>query len=138
MKWCVIIYLLVFAITFISACVGTQHSIDDRKMDGFRVTRIDSSSNKVYVIYAKRNDTIFKIVSFREDSDCVKIKANRYYNFELESLFLRNLNGQDLSPNALPHVEGIDYHGVLITLERDSINDLFYAKNLVGLCLTKK
>ncbi|GAA0891922.1 hypothetical protein GCM10009122_16010 [Fulvivirga kasyanovii] len=104
----------------------------------YEVVKLDSL-NDVYLIYAKKGGTLFKIASKRTSKEkCSRIEVGEKYPFYLESLFPRNFKGKyDLSPKSLPHVSGVDFYGTTVTLEPDSINDLFLARNVRGLCFIK-
>ena len=108
----------------------------------YKVVRVDSLKD-VYLIYARRNDSLFKIVSDKElSARCVNIKSGQYYKFSLRSLLYTDLTPEE-KKHSLPglasfdthHMGSLDYDGkgLLITLG-DSIRDLYYAKNITGLC----
>ncbi|MEO5998798.1 MAG: hypothetical protein ABIN89_18655, partial [Chitinophagaceae bacterium] len=105
----------------------------------FRVTKIDFI-NKVYLIYARKDTSLYKIVSAKDSSaNCKNIQVNGEYEFMLHSLFPRQFLGKyDLSPTALPNVDGVIFNDTGITLEKDSVNDLFVAENIKGLCFSQK
>jgi hypothetical protein len=135
-------------IIFLSCCRGTNvietadttPSIELLKVDfnSYEVMKIDSIKN-IYLIYAKKDGFLFKIASKKEETEnCDKIEVNGKYGFHLESLFPKNFLGKyDLSPKSLPHVTGVDFYGTTITLEGDSISDLYIAHNIKGLCFIK-
>jgi len=110
--------------------------------NGYRVTKIDSLKS-VYLVYARRNDTLFKIVSDKNQlTNCNKIKAGRQYRFKLRSLYFTDLTPEEKA-HSIPlatvgnlHSAGIDWDGkgTIIKLEGDSVRDIYYAKNLSGLC----
>ncbi len=96
----------------------------------FEVIKIDSVK-KVYLIYAKRNDSVFKIVSKKECKfKCRNVLIGEKYAFELTSFH-----------NVLPDVRrgtGIKYNDTIIMLEGGNIiRDLFTCKSLDNLCFTK-
>jgi hypothetical protein len=108
-----------------------------------KVHRIVPEKN-IYLIYAKNKDgRIFKIISEKQNVDsCNEIKIGCSYHFDLRSRF----NGDYGDPKGPlagikyvrdPHVTVFDYYGVGVRLEGDSINDLFTAKNIKGLCFLK-
>jgi hypothetical protein len=109
----------------------------------YKVARIDSMQS-IYLIYARRNDTLFKIVSDKQlQPRCTPIKAGQFYPLKLRSLLQTDLTPEEQSSSPLPalldthHMAGLDYDGkgLIVTLEGDSICDLYYARNLTGLCL---
>ncbi|OGX85377.1 hypothetical protein BEN48_14520 [Hymenobacter glacialis] len=96
------------------------------------------------MIYAKKNNVTYKIVSDKAKSaHCTAIKAGQNYNFDLTSLYSSTAKapaGTRYVPTAMAGnlgSKGIDWDGkgTIITLEGDSIRDIFFAKNVVGLCL---
>ncbi|UOQ69915.1 hypothetical protein [Hymenobacter volaticus] len=109
----------------------------------YQVTRIDSLRT-VYLIYARRHDSLFKIVSDKQLVEpCTKITPGATYAFQLRSLLFTDLTPQEKAaslPGLVPfdthHMGGLDYdgQGLIISLEGDSISDLYYAKNVRGLC----
>lgn len=106
----------------------------------YKVYKIDSI-NSYYLIYAKKEDSIFKIVSKKQQfENCNIIKENGEYEFDLHSsLFGRNIGGESIPrPNSLM-VNCFSYDdSTKICLEKDSIIDLFYGDNIEGLCFKIK
>lgn len=96
----------------------------------YEVIKIDSQQ-KVYLIYAKRNSSVYKIVSKKEcTSKCRNVIIGEKYKFELTSFH-----------NLLPYVKrgtGIRYNDTIIKLEGgDILWDLFTCMNLDNLCFEK-
>ncbi len=106
----------------------------------YKVYKIDSVNN-FYLIYARKRDSLYKIVSQKHaTANCVRIQENGEYEFTLHSSLSNRSVGTDviLPQNSLS-VNCFNYNdSTTICLERDSINDLFYADNLKGLCFKKK
>lgn len=104
----------------------------------FKVYKIDSI-NTYYLIYAKNKSELYKIVSKKEvTQNCNQIQVNHLYSFNLESIWRKQiLMGKiNVSPSENPHINCLYFDdSTLICVERDSINDLYKAKNLNGLCL---
>jgi hypothetical protein len=101
----------------------------------FKIVKLDSIDN-VYLIYARQKDTLYKIVSLREANNSGRsIVVGSIYRLDLVSLFIKNFQGYDLSPVHSMDIGGISYSGTLIKVERDSIVDLYRAKNIKGLSL---
>ena len=91
---------------------------------------------KFYIIYAKRNDSLFKILSDpKVKANGEKIKVGRHYNLKLEKFFpLDSIFGIAIAPNA--GIRGFGYYGEkTVYIERKSHNSLYRAKNLRGLYL---
>lgn len=135
--------IFLFAIIFIFSCnrrlVNNSENlvVNTIKDSIFTVHKIDSINN-YYVVYLKKSDTWFKIVS-KKDSEGEsrnKIEIEKSYFFSLHSLWDEKLiiNGIDVSLSKTPNVQCIGFdEKTSICIERDSINDLFTTKNLQGL-----
>lgn len=103
----------------------------------FKVFKIDSI-NTYYLIYAKKGRDIFKIISRKGNEKCPKsISVNQLYSFSLRSILTKN-GQQVIPPNQINEISWwqIDKNTV-IRFEGDSINNLYFADNLQGLCLIK-
>ncbi|WP_290710842.1 hypothetical protein [Flavihumibacter sp. CACIAM 22H1] len=100
----------------------------------YQVYRIDSV-NHIYIIYAKKGTGLYKIVSLKDTVQCQQLQVGGEYKFILMSRVPKTFKGENVSPNQVPHVAGIMFHGNWIKFERDSINDIFSSINLRGLCL---
>lgn len=100
----------------------------------YKVVRIDSIKT-VYVIYARKGNELFKIVSIKNSDSCKRISVGEVHAFVLMSRVPKNFNGQDISPRTVPHLTGIHVNGVDIRFEPDSIKDIYMAVNLNGLCM---
>ena len=106
----------------------------------YRIKSI-KKEKKLYIIYACKNDCIFKIVSIKDTIDCPKkqkIRRNKEYKLALESYFPR----YDEDGMRLPHpgetgAWGLSFLGTTIDIEisKNMIWDLFRATNLNGLCI---
>jgi hypothetical protein len=102
----------------------------------FTVLKIDSINN-YYLIYAKRKNQWFKIVS-KKDNILIdsRIKISNDYKFSLHSIWNEKImiGGINVSPSQTPHVTCLGFDKeTTVCIERDSINDLFITKNLKGL-----
>ena len=93
----------------------------------FEIVKIDSIKS-TYLIYARRNDSIIKIASKKEQvSGCKTIIKGMSYNLEVESL-LKETAGK-------LHMGGVRVENHLIRLEGGKVVwDLFVTNNLKGLC----
>ena len=103
----------------------------------YNVYKIDSI-NSFYLIYARKEKSIYKIVSKKEQNqNCNStIIMNGKYEFKLHSQSYNPKTGKldELPENSL--LVNCFYYddSTTICLERDSINDLFYGDNIKGLC----
>ncbi|URC11861.1 hypothetical protein [Flavobacterium sp. B183] len=134
------LFLLVF---FISCAKSTLRQDGNRiKLNTYMVYKIDKE-NDYYLIYAKKKDSLYKIVSKNESpiSDCNKIKINNYYDFKLHS---RRENSPTIGGIKLNPVNYLDIQ--CYTYDKDTkicidikngIFDLYYADNIKGLCFIK-
>ena len=108
----------------------------------YKIKKIKSKNN-IYIIYAQRNDTLFKILSSKEvsqvSSGYEKIRRGKCYRLELETLFPLELLGVKLMSPGTTGRTGINFNGNLVEIEpQKGIWDLFYAKNLKGLYIKEE
>lgn len=129
---------LVFCASFVNKLSSkTARSIQSPPL--YKVYKIDSI-HSYYLIYAKRNNIHYKIVSDKSPlGNCKSIMINHEYAFNLQSRNdSRRLSKIKLSPEALMRINCFYYDdSTFICLERDSISDLHSAKNVRGLCFLK-
>jgi hypothetical protein len=129
-----------FLILAIVSCISINKTTGQLKNVSaqYYVYKIDSINN-YYLIYAKKTDSLYKIVSKKEKiRNCDFIHIGQSYGFVLESVWNHDIiiNGKNVSPRMTPHIECVGFDNVTsICLEKDSINDLHIAKNVRGLCL---
>jgi hypothetical protein len=129
-----ILFRVSMLISLLTACRSNKHQ-DPSPGKEFKIVKLDSISN-VYLIYARQKDTLYKIVSLKEATHTGRsIVVGSSYQLDLVSLFIRNFQGYDLSPQNTLDIGGISFSGTLIKVERDSIVDLYRARNVKGLCL---
>jgi hypothetical protein len=115
-------------------------SSDAQNTTPYKVYKIDSINN-FYLIYARRSDSLYKIVSKKEGvENCNRIRENGMYDFKLHAHSEnRTIGGAKILPQNSLLVNCFSYDdSTKICLERDSINDLHYAENIRGLCFIKK
>ncbi|WP_222164867.1 hypothetical protein [Edaphocola aurantiacus] len=130
-------YITLITILFFLSCNMTKRNKQplehkqQHKENEYLVTKIDSIP-KAYIIYVERNDSIFKLVSLKEGNNlCTKIIAGNYYELNLGSW----LNADKPS---LIHSDGLYVSGVGVSFSDENIvQNIFYAKNLKGLCISK-
>ncbi len=107
---------------------------------GYKVYKIDSV-NSYYLVYAKQQDSLFKIVSKKNNRPlCSAIQVGKSYGFVLNSSWPKEINLQKTKASTITMINvtclGFDDH-TKICLEKDSINDLYSTQNLSGLCFIK-
>jgi hypothetical protein len=105
----------------------------------YDIRKIDSINNW-YLIYARKGDSLFKIVSKKTTiENCNKIQINKKYDLQLHSrIYGYAIAGKTMSPQNTLLVNCFSFDdSTNICLEGDSIRDLFYADNIKGLCFEK-
>lgn len=126
-------------------CMTLKSSYSNTKISIFhqqplyKVYKIDSIHN-YYLIYAKREDTLYKIVSEKAPKiNCKQIQINHQFPFILHGRIAdRQASKFRLSPEASLLVNCFSYDdSTSICVERDTINDLYSAENITGLCFNK-
>ncbi len=127
--------LIIFlcSITFLQCGINHRSVKQSVVAQNFKILRIDSVEN-VYMIYAMRNDSVFKILEKKESAgNCHRIVVNKDFNLKISSLFFAE------ESHVKMRVAGIKYEGVLINMEDEGIvSDLFTASNLIGTCFIYK
>ncbi|TDQ07715.1 hypothetical protein [Pedobacter metabolipauper] len=138
-------YTLLLMVLFFLACVsstltgkGYLNQKERVSAKGYEVYKIDSI-NTYYLIYAKRGDSLYKIVSKKNfNRKCTEIKSGLSYDFKLHSSLKGFIGNIAISAKQLPHVNCYSYDdSTEICLEKDSITDLYHADNIQGLCYIK-
>ncbi len=131
---------VVFAISCHTVNTGIKNNNGNSSSNKYEVYKIDTV-NDYYFIYAKKMDTIYKIVSKqKEKQDCNTILLGGKYDFILESIWRKEIviDGVNVSPSGTPQVNCLSLdEKTKVCLERDSINDIYQSKNLKGLCFFK-
>lgn len=131
--------LLLFIASMLIGCSVMNNNSLCREDKSNRATLFKIKSiqdkGKFYIIYAKRNDSLFKILSDpKVKANGEKIKVYHYYKLELKKIFPRDsIFGIAIAPNA--GIVGFDYGGKTIYKEKKSHNTVYRAKNLKGLYL---
>jgi hypothetical protein len=141
MKYLLLLIVILVACTSSKLMRSGDNVMHKSSLSSYKVYKIDSI-NTYYLIYAKKGDSLFKIVSKKESMiNCSnKIRLNVSYSFKLHSSLTGLRIGNVLvSPAELPHVSCYTYDdSTKICVERDSINDLHHADNIKGLCFMDK
>lgn len=133
------VYLLLLISMFFGACAN-KFSAKSQIKNLYGIYKIDSV-NSYYLIYAKKRDSLYKIVSSKDGTNKgKKISINNFYKLNLVSIWNQPIliNGVNVSPSTTPHVTCLGFDdSTNICIERDSINDLHRADNLRGLYIKK-
>ncbi len=116
-----------------------QNKISLTSTDIYYIYKIDSI-NDYYLVYGRKSDSLFKIVSKKENYEVCNnyVKVGSSYHLEIESIWKRDfiINGISAAPSNFKNVKCLSFdEKTSICVERDSINDLFEVKNLKGLCI---
>lgn len=122
---------------FLSGCIVKPISTKKQNWEYYQIKQI-KSQDSIYIIYAQRNDTLFKILSKKEEGivnpENEKIRIGGLYYFVLKSLFPKKILGYDILPPGGGGATGIKYYGASVQIEpKKNIWDLFEATNLRGL-----
>jgi hypothetical protein len=94
----------------------------------FNIVKLDSINN-LYIVYAKKGDDYYKILSeklLKKISNRKKIKLYKNYDLDVISIV------PDTSKISL-HLSGVLYKNTEIIFEKDSIWDLYKSPQLKGL-----
>jgi hypothetical protein len=105
----------------------------------YKVYKIDSINNW-YLIYARKGDSLYKIVSKKMSiENCNRIRIHKSYEFRCHScIYGDKIAEKTILPQYTLLVTCFSFDdSTNICLERDSINDLHYADNIKGLCFIK-
>ncbi|MCI5050841.1 MAG: hypothetical protein MRY57_00855 [Candidatus Pacebacteria bacterium] len=133
--------LVIILLSLISCGSGNESRTNDLNSNqsqsfisnrSFKVMEIDSIG-QAYIIYAKRNDSVFKIASIKEKvPNCNRIEVDNFYDLSLVS-------SMGDKPQKLD-IRGIKVEeNTLVPLDNTNgaIHDLFLTDNLRGLCYIK-
>jgi len=135
-----IVYVL--AIILFHSCSITRNATMSNHDTGYKIKKIEKNKDW-YIIYAEREYTLYKIVSYsypedKTTEDCKKIKVGRSYAFELIS------RKEGLPDDLKQYVPSFRtcytfYNDTQICIEPENfIYDLFLTDDLRGLCYIKK
>ncbi len=131
--------LIILLSLMILSCRNAKNIDNTNRNLLYKVIKIDSI-NKWKIIYATRNDSLFKIVSKNyENNNCAKIQKKHFYAFQLNSRKENapEINGLKLKPVNYLDIEcyGFDENTRICIEPKKGIYDLYFAKNLKGLCI---
>jgi hypothetical protein len=110
----------------------------NKNENNFLIKQIKSKKSW-YIIYAVKNDSLYKIVSKKVDyqnKECKKIQIGKYYNFIIQSN-IPVIDGVKMLPTNYLDVKTpfYDKKSVFSIEPENGIFDSYQAKNLWGLCL---
>lgn len=116
--------------TFAFCCkeVMINNNMDTSLFEIYKIISIEKEKN-VYIIYAEKDNIIYKIVSLKgEKCGCKRVKIGLDYKFALTSYF------GEKSVFIRQMVRGVEVTKDNIIQSGGSNNDLFFTPNLLGLC----
>lgn len=101
-----------------------------------------AKKNSWYIIYAERNDTLYKIVSYAEskvDENCKKMVVGGKYGFELKSKKENApiIGGIKLDPVGYTGCYQFDKETIICLEPKRGIFDLFFTNDIKGICYLK-
>jgi hypothetical protein len=124
--------------TFSNSTYTITNPISTYELPGYEVYKIDSI-NSYFLVFARRDDSLFEIVSKKENSlDCKKIRVGQQYTLALNSLWNEDrwVGNINVKPSLTPHVTCLRFDdSTSICIDREhGIYDLFLTPSLTGLC----
>lgn len=132
--------LILFSLTFACSCKNIQRTMIKNETFQYEIEKIDSINNW-YILNAKKNDTVYKIISKKinlANGKCEKIKIGEKYRFSLHS---RNenpptINGVKLRPQNYLDIRcySFDEKTEICIEPEKGIYNLYFTKELQGLC----
>ncbi len=111
-----------------NANTSNKYQMSDGTYNQYEIYKIDSLEN-LYVIYLKKTNSIFKVVSDKPNYKlCNRIKVGQLYDLKIKSVIPSNLPQKN-------HIAGFVYSGTLVKLKgENTVWDLFVSENFSGLC----
>lgn len=122
-------FFLLTVISFLLFSFSRLNTVSIQNRLEYKIIKIDSTSN-LYILFAKRNDSIFKILSEKVDnSNCDNIiRENKNYSLKIESVFSPNFHEK-------LEIKSYTFKDSKIKLGTDgSVWDLFTSENIESLC----
>lgn len=126
-----------------SAISMAQNKVEsDGSTNKYKILEINEVENKIYIIYAQKGDSIYKIVSEKEKYPsilCVSVKVDNVIPLNLVQIFpQKSILGVELSGSYYSTVKGLNVNNITVEVDEKSNNALYRAANLNGLCLIKQ
>lgn len=126
-------FLILATISCLSSCKSYKNLNQDlieTTNNGYKISRI-RKTNVGYIIYAKKGDLRYQIVSTRsttKNANCSRIKKGGVYNLELEVVHPH--------PGSVPNLAIVMVYGrIKLPLKKKYHYKIYKAKNLDGLCI---
>lgn len=135
-KYIFLCLLSCVCIHYLSSAYILDKGVQEQNM--YEITKIKNKKT-FYIIYAERNDSIFKIITEKKmhnTSKCFKIKKGKRYNLNLEIIF--PVDHYPLLKTKGP-INFLDitytYNKKPVALEKKCHYKIYRANNLNGLCI---
>lgn len=136
------IAFLIFFFFGIGLSYSFTNKSNDSKKNDYTIIKIDSIKNW-YFIYATRNDSVFKIVSIKnQNCKCERISIGKQYHLELQKRLENVLSKDGLKIIPMNYLDesGIAFdqnNDVFVPHEKGTFG-LYSCKNMEGLCHDQK
>lgn len=130
--------LLSITVLFLS-CKSLKNEHASKEDDLYKVFKLDSI-NDWYLIYALRKDTVYKIVSHKENNqDCELIRVGSKYKLSLKSMteVAPVINGVKMVPMNYLDISHMFDENTAIRVDNGSY-DLYFTDNIKGLCFVRE
>lgn len=129
-------YILILSAILLASCAP---KLKPSATTSYYVYKVDSI-NTYYLIYAKKNDSLYKIVSKKESvGGCSEIKEKNSYDFKLKSLLKNRFKNTSFpKPMGDANITCFTFEDDTQICKEKDIFDLYFADNLKGLCLTNQ
>ncbi len=131
--------IIILLILILTCCCKSYKGGTVKTENLYEVYKLDSINN-YFLIYAKKRDSLFKIVSEKEKpSKCRSIKVKSLYSFELQSIrdTAPVINGIKMTPINYMDIHCFQFDENTSICKEEGIYDLYFAKNIKGLCIIK-
>lgn len=119
--------------TLLYSCKSVENKQLEKNKSSFIVKSVKKHKNGVYVIYAYRNDSIFKIVSYYDGMKHhggKRLVKGTCFDVSLQSVFAEYERKNNILP---PCNEFMEFRGVAIGKEpKHGIDDVWFCKDLNG------
>ncbi|PKP46651.1 MAG: hypothetical protein CVT94_13950 [Bacteroidetes bacterium HGW-Bacteroidetes-11] len=129
------ILFLLFVILISGGCNKKLFIKQSYNSGQYRIKRVEKY-NGFFIIYASRNDSVFKIISYKEEpgfyNNFEKIQRRRMYKLELENYYKREI---EMGYYGLHLSVTLNILGVKVPVSKKSHYQLYRALNLKGLYL---
>jgi len=130
MRQLILIIMFFLAISCFNKRNDPRNAIETR----YQVYKIDSLNN-YYLIYLKRNDSLFKVVSQKQTTVTKNepIRVNRLYYLTLAPMMRLIIQGKDFTPMNYLDVQCYQFDSNTTICNEIDIQGLFFTKDIKGL-----